>query len=62
MTWQEIDEKLHAEGWSLQLLHGHGQWQVFFGHQAYLPAAGKADTIQEAIEIAYKKIKERGDA
>lgn len=60
MDWQELDNELHAEGWSMQALHSHGEWHVFMGNVAYLPAAGKANTLQEAVEIAYNKIKERG--
>ena len=28
MEWQELDAELHAEGWSTQILHSHGEWHV----------------------------------
>ena len=59
MEWQELDAELHAEGWSTQILHSHGEWHVFMGNVAYIPVAGKGKTLQEAIEIAYHKIRER---
>ena len=57
--WHVLDAELHDEGWSLQILHSHNQWLIFYGHQAYLPASGKADNLQDAIIQAYHKIRER---
>ena len=57
--WHVLDAELHEQGWSMQVLHSHGEWHVFMGNVAYLPAAGKANTLQEAVGIAYTKIKER---
>lgn len=60
MKWLEMDAELQAEGWSLQLYRHHqGGWFAFYGNVSYLPASGKGDTHEEAIEKAYSIIKER---
>ncbi len=56
--WMHLHAELEADGWSLQLSGRAGEWRAFYGNQAHIPRSTKGSSPQEAVERAYKLIKE----